>query len=92
MNRIDQRFAALKADGRRALIPFITAGDPAPEYTVGFMHALVEVLASGEDGAALERQRRAVDEMGLELQQQAAHKSEIARRPDSWPASSAHRP
>jgi tryptophan synthase alpha chain len=45
MNRIDQRFAALKAQGRRALIPFITAGDPAPQYTVGFMHALVEAGA-----------------------------------------------
>ncbi|GED21884.1 tryptophan synthase subunit alpha [Halomonas halmophila] len=41
MNRIDQRFADLKAQGRRALIPYITAGDPSPAYTVGFMHALV---------------------------------------------------
>ncbi len=45
MNRIDQCFANLKSQGRRALIPFITAGDPAPEYTVGFMHALVEAGA-----------------------------------------------
>ncbi len=45
MNRIDQRFAELKAQGRRALIPYITAGDPAPEYTVGFLHALVEAGA-----------------------------------------------
>ncbi|MCH4563480.1 MULTISPECIES: tryptophan synthase subunit alpha [Halomonas] len=45
MNRIDQRFAALKAQGRRALIPYITAGDPAPEHTVTFMHALVEAGA-----------------------------------------------
>ncbi len=45
MNRIDQRFAALKAEGRRALIPYITAGDPAPAHTVGFMHALVEAGA-----------------------------------------------
>ena len=45
MNRIDQRFAALKAQGRRALIPYITAGDPAPQHTVGFMHALVEAGA-----------------------------------------------
>ncbi|NWN83661.1 MAG: tryptophan synthase subunit alpha [Halomonas sp.] len=45
MNRIDQCFANLKSRGRRALIPFITAGDPAPEYTVGFMHALVEAGA-----------------------------------------------
>ncbi|SDJ37978.1 tryptophan synthase subunit alpha [Billgrantia gudaonensis] len=46
MNRIDQRFADLKAQGRRALIPYLTAGDPAPAHTVGFMHALV---AAGAD-------------------------------------------
>ncbi len=45
MNRIDQRFATLKAQGRTALIPYLTAGDPAPQYTVGFMHALVEAGA-----------------------------------------------
>lgn len=39
MNRIDQRFSELKQQGRKALIPYITAGDPAPQYTVGFMHA-----------------------------------------------------
>lgn len=46
MNRIDQRFAELKARGRKALIPFITAGDPGPQYTVEFMHAMV---AAGAD-------------------------------------------
>lgn len=45
MNRIDQRFSALKEQGRTALIPYITAGDPSPAYTVGFMHALVEAGA-----------------------------------------------
>ncbi len=45
MNRIDQRFAELQHQGHKALIPFITAGDPAPHYTVGFMHALVEAGA-----------------------------------------------
>ena len=29
MNRIDQRFAALKEQGRTALIPYITATVPA---------------------------------------------------------------
>ena len=38
-----------------------------------------EVLAS--EGTSLERQRRAVDEMGLELQQQAAHHSEMLQAP-----------
>lgn len=45
MNRIDQRFTALKEQGRTALIPYITAGDPGPQHTVGFMHALVEAGA-----------------------------------------------
>jgi tryptophan synthase alpha chain len=41
MNRLDKTFAALKAAGRKALIPYITAGDPHPQHTVAFMHALV---------------------------------------------------
>ena len=45
MSRIDRRFAALKAAGRTGLIPFVTAGDPAPEHTVALMHALVEAGA-----------------------------------------------
>lgn len=45
MSRIASCFEQLNADGRKALIPFITAGDPAPEYTVGYMHALVEAGA-----------------------------------------------
>ena len=46
MNRIDRRFAELKAAGRTGLIPFVTAGDPCPEHAVALMHALVE---SGAD-------------------------------------------
>lgn len=42
MTRIQERFEALLGAGRRALIPFITAGDPNPEVTVDLMHALVE--------------------------------------------------
>jgi len=45
-NRIDQRFETLQAQGQKALIPFITAGDPHPDWTVGIMHALV---AAGSD-------------------------------------------
>jgi tryptophan synthase alpha chain len=40
-SRIEQRMAALKAQGRKALIPFITAGFPKADSTVGLMHALV---------------------------------------------------
>ncbi|GAC1626393.1 MAG: tryptophan synthase subunit alpha [Nevskia sp.] len=42
MNRIASVFARLKAGGRKALIPYITAGDPHPQHTVGLMHALVD--------------------------------------------------
>lgn len=41
MSRISTVFNELKASGRRALIPFITAGYPALESTVPLMHALV---------------------------------------------------
>ncbi|MBL8259938.1 MAG: tryptophan synthase subunit alpha [Candidatus Competibacteraceae bacterium] len=46
MNRIARRFDALRRAGRKALIPYITAGDPRPESTVPMLHALV---AAGAD-------------------------------------------
>jgi tryptophan synthase alpha chain len=46
MSRIASTFARLKGEGRKALIPFITAGDPDPASAVPLMHALV---AGGAD-------------------------------------------
>ena len=45
MSRISSCFSELKARNRTALLPFITAGDPHPEVTVGLMHDLVEAGA-----------------------------------------------
>ncbi len=45
MSRIAQRFADLKAVGRKALIPFVTAGDPNPNVTVPLLHDMVEAGA-----------------------------------------------
>jgi tryptophan synthase alpha chain len=46
MSRIAARFQALRDQGRKALIPYVTAGDPDPAVTVPLMHALV---AAGAD-------------------------------------------
>jgi len=45
MNRIRTVFGKLQEKGRKALIPFITAGDPHPAMTVSLMHALVDAGA-----------------------------------------------
>ena len=46
MSRIQARFETLRKAGRKALIMFVTAGDPEPALTVPLLHALVE---SGAD-------------------------------------------
>jgi len=46
VSRIAARFEQLRAAGRKALIPYFTAGDPHPDQTVELMH---EVVAAGAD-------------------------------------------
>lgn len=45
MSRLAATFEELSKTGRKALIPFITAGDPRPDFTLPMMHAMVEVGA-----------------------------------------------
>ncbi len=45
MSRIAQRFAELRAAGRKGLIPYIAAGDPEPALTVPLLHALARAGA-----------------------------------------------
>ena len=45
VNRIDAAFAKLRAAGRTALIPYVTAGDPSPAVTPSLLHALVRAGA-----------------------------------------------
>ena len=46
VSRIQSAFERLAGERRKALIPYVTAGDPQPEVTVPLMHALA---ASGAD-------------------------------------------
>ncbi|MBM4207613.1 MAG: tryptophan synthase subunit alpha [Gammaproteobacteria bacterium] len=46
MSRLTAVFENLAQAGRKALIPFVTAGDPTPEFTLPLMHAMV---AAGVD-------------------------------------------
>lgn len=45
MSRIAGVFSALRDQGRQALIPFVTAGDPDMDTSLPLMHALVEAGA-----------------------------------------------
>ena len=45
MSRIEATFSALKAQGRKALIPYVTAGFPFADITPSLMHGMVEAGA-----------------------------------------------
>ena len=45
MSRLRSCFDALAESGRKALITYITAGDPHPDHTLAIMHTLVEAGA-----------------------------------------------
>ncbi|SVC75620.1 uncharacterized protein METZ01_LOCUS328474 [marine metagenome] len=42
MSRIEACFSAIKKNNKKALIPFLTAGDPSPSITAALMHELVD--------------------------------------------------
>ncbi len=45
MSRIDSTLSQLKTQGRKALIPYVTAGFPQAGTTVPLMHAMAEAGA-----------------------------------------------
>ena len=45
MSKIQSTFLRLKNENKKALIPFITAGDPHPDMTVQMLHTLVKAGA-----------------------------------------------
>lgn len=96
MSRIESTFAALAAQGRKGLIPFITAGDPEPGLTVALMHALVEggadVIELGvpfsdpmADGPVIQRASERALEKGVSLRQVLGWVREFRRRDNATP-------
>lgn len=45
MSRLESCFQALKAKNKKALIPFVTAGDPSKDFTLTCMHSMVKAGA-----------------------------------------------
>jgi tryptophan synthase alpha chain len=78
MSRIGLTFQALQARGERALIPYLTAGYPAPAETVSLLHALdrggADIIELGvpfsdpiADGPTIQRASSAALQLGTTL-------------------------
>ena len=96
MTRFEQKFATLKAAGRKALVPFITAGDPSLESTVPVMHALVDagadVIELGvpfsdpmADGPTIQRAGDKAIANGVGLKQVLAYVAEFRKKDQATP-------
>ena len=96
MSRISKTFAALAAQGRKALIPFITAGDPHPDLTLPLMRALVaggaDIIELGvpfsdpmADGPTIQRASERALAHGMSLRRVLALVSEFRRENATTP-------
>ena len=88
MSRIAATFEKLRAAGRPALIPFVTAGDPSPKQAVDIMHALVrggaDVIELGvpfsdpmADGPVIQRSSERALKHGVTLRNVLAYVTEF---------------
>jgi tryptophan synthase alpha chain len=96
MSRIQPTFDRLRSQGRKVLIPFITAGDPDPDLTVGLMQALVrggaDIIELGvpfsdpmADGPTIQRASERALRHGVSLRRVLAMVSEFRRGDDRTP-------
>jgi tryptophan synthase alpha chain len=90
LSRIQVIFERLAQARRKALIPFITAGDPAPNTTVPLMHALVsagaDVIELGvpfsdpmADGPVIQRSSERALKAGVTLERVLEYVAEFRR-------------
>ena len=96
MPRIQAVFEQIAGKGRKALIPFVTAGDPEPGITVPLMHALVkagaDVLELGvpfsdpmADGPVIQRASDRALKHGVNLERVLAFVREFRARNQNTP-------
>jgi tryptophan synthase alpha chain len=96
MSRIGPTFARLKEQGKKALIPFITAGDPNPALTVPLMHALAkagcDVIELGvpfsdpmADGPVIQRSSERALRHGVSLKDVLGRIAEFRRTDSATP-------
>jgi tryptophan synthase alpha chain len=96
VSRIPATFEKLRAAGRPALIPFVTAGDPGREETVAIMHALVkggaDVVELGvpfsdpmADGPVIQRSSERALKNGVSLRDVLAMVAEFRRTDAATP-------
>jgi tryptophan synthase alpha chain len=94
MSRIPTIFERLARARRKALIPFITAGDPSPQATVPLMHALVksgaDVVELGvpfsdpmADGPVIQRSSERALRHGVSLETVLGYVTEFRKRDDA---------
>jgi tryptophan synthase alpha chain len=96
MSRIAATFDKLRTARRAALIPFVTAGDPAPQTTVAVMHGLVaggaDVVELGvpfsdpmADGPVIQRSSERALRHGVTLNQVLDFVAEFRRKDNATP-------
>jgi len=96
MSRIEAAFEKVRSARRAALIPFVTAGDPAPAQTVAVMHALVaggaDVIELGvpfsdpmADGPVIQRSSERALKHGVSLKDVLKYVAEFRRTDNATP-------
>lgn len=96
MSRIAATFEALRKDGRKALIPYVTAGFPYADITPELMHGMVEagadVIELGvpfsdpmADGPVIQRAGEAALALGIGMKQVLAMVAAFRQKDDRTP-------
>ncbi|MES2613633.1 MAG: tryptophan synthase subunit alpha [Pseudomonadota bacterium] len=96
MNRISTTFDQLKAQGRKALVPYVTAGFPFADITPALMHGMVEagadVIELGvpfsdpmADGPVIQKAGEKALALGIGMAQVLDHVREFRKRNSSTP-------